>query len=522
MRRVLVQKGLRLIGVFALAFAAGARAQIPGGPGDAGEVIDQAVEETVENEVEQTLESDVEDVIETAVEQDVADDLEQAVEQGVEDGIDQAVEQAVEEGASNAVEDALESSIVGSIEDSAAGAIETGLAEDIEDAVLEGGIIEEASGLAAPVAGAVRSEEGERASRAPDIEIIDGWRAISHEWVVVVDADDAPAIDALGVTIVDRTTLSASGDVLFVVSVADDDANAGEVESVLSRLGGGRFDRNHVYDPASPLASPETPEKAAAVQPQANGETVRIGLIDTAIDARHERLAGLQIVERDFVTISKDRPRDHGTAVASIMAEAAPDYAALNAKLDMRAASVFFRSGDKSEGATTASLIRAIDWMRGEGVTVVNFSLAGPPNRALEAMISSAQKTGMVFVAAVGNDGPAARPLYPAAYDGVVGVTAVDQDGKVFRWALRGPQVDIAARGVNVEIAQPGGGYKTDSGTSLAAPLVSVFLAGRLAAPSDAEAALEAVRRAAAPAPGGRSGRDDRYGAGILRPQATH
>ena len=93
-------------------------------------------------------------------------------------------------------------------------------------------------------------------------------------------------------------------------------------------------------------------------------------------------------------------------------------------------------------------------------------------------MIQSAQARGIVVVAAVGNEGPASGPLYPAAYEGVIGVTAVNANGVPYRWANRGPYVDIAAEGVNVLVAAPDGGEQRDSGTSLAAPIVSAFLAG--------------------------------------------
>ena len=58
---------------------------------------------------------------------------------------------------------------------------------------------------------------------------------------------------------------------------------------------------------------------------------------------------------------------------------------------------------------------------------MINVSLVGPRNALLERVVASLVSRGHLIVAAVGNDGPAAPPLYPAAYDGVVGVTAVDQ-----------------------------------------------------------------------------------------------
>jgi len=118
-----------------------------------------------------------------------------------------------------------------------------------------------------------------------------------------------------------------------------------------------------------------------------------------------------------------------------------------------------------------------------------------------------------VLVAAVGNEGPAAPPLYPAAYDGVVGVTAVDNTRALYRWANRGQQVTFAARGVDVTVAHPDGGQVTNSGTSLAAPVVTALLACRLLRLSP-EQALQTMIDDAEDL--GEPGRDPGFGHGFL------
>jgi len=71
-------------------------------------------------------------------------------------------------------------------------------------------------------------------------------------------------------------------------------------------------------------------------------------------------------------------------------------------------------------------------------VRVVNMSLSGPPNEVLKRAIASAQAKGMVIVAAAGNNGAGAGPSYPAAYPGVIAVTAVDRNLDVYRRATQG------------------------------------------------------------------------------------
>ena len=120
---------------------------------------------------------------------------------------------------------------------------------------------------------------------------------------------------------------------------------------------------------------------------------------------------------------------------------------------------------------------------------MINLSLVGPPNQALERMVGALQQRGHLLVAAVGNDGPAAPPLYPASYPGVVGVSAVDRNGKPLPEAARGPQVMFAAPGNNMVSAAIGmPAYRAVRGTSFAAPLVAALLAGSLQHPDKVKA----------------------------------
>jgi subtilisin family serine protease len=80
-------------------------------------------------------------------------------------------------------------------------------------------------------------------------------------------------------------------------------------------------------------------------------------------------------------------------------------------------------------------------------------------------------------VAAVGNDGPAAPPLYPASQPGVVAVTGVDATNRALAEAGKPLHLDYSAPGADMAAALPGKGYANVRGTSYAAPLVSARLA---------------------------------------------
>jgi subtilisin family serine protease len=144
-------------------------------------------------------------------------------------------------------------------------------------------------------------------------------------------------------------------------------------------------------------------------------------------------------------------------------------------------------------------LLSALDWLAAHGVDVINMSLAGPPNALLELVLDELAGQGLVVVAAVGNNGPTGPPLYPAAYDSVVGVTAVDSAQRIYRYANRGRQVMFAAPGVQVRVAAPAASYAVKSGTSLAAPVVAALMAESIAARQwSAAEALHSLKATAA------------------------
>jgi minor extracellular protease Epr len=343
----------------------------------------------------------------------------------------------------------------------------------------------------------------------------DGWLAVDREWVALISPEQLPVLEAARLNIVDRTQLPSSNMVMVRVVVSPQDDNAGRAQQILRGFGATSVDRNHIYnEQRGPDAA--APDIEPAPQPAAAGRRPRIGLLDTALNRNHPALKKADIVEKDFVQGSSRRPTAHGTAIASLLVGKEKDHPGLLQSGLLVSASVFYRANDDVTGATTASLAAALDWMAGQDVGVVNMSLAGPPNAVLAQMIDHLAERGVLVVAAVGNDGPAARPLYPAAYAPVVAVTAVDRKSQVYRWANQGPQVDLAAWGVRSVVARDRGGYVEETGTSFAAPVVAAAIA-RLIAEGHATSSSALKRLIEAAEDLGPSGRDNVFGHGLVR-----
>ncbi len=275
----------------------------------------------------------------------------------------------------------------------------------------------------------------------------------------------------------------------------------------------GDYDYNHVYldagfapDAEEPVQPPVPEARSNAYPPTA----ARIGLIDSGVDGAHPVFAGANIVRHDCD--DKAMPAPHGTAVASLLIGRADGFQGVIPGATLYAADIFCGHG----GGSMSLLAIALDWMAREQVPVVNVSLVGAKSILLTGLVRAMAARGHLLVAAVGNDGPTAPPLYPAAYPDVVGVTGVDARHKVLPEACRGEQVDFAAAGAGLAAAAVGGGFEEIRGTSFATPIVAALLAASLVAPDppNAQKALSALESTAIDL--GNNGVDPTYGKGLV------
>ena len=273
------------------------------------------------------------------------------------------------------------------------------------------------------------------------------------------------------------------------------------------------FDYNHIYINSGTIVTAAAGSAALQSDQQDNTaqRAVKLGLIDSGVDTTHPVFNGAPIHQHGCP--AGPVPDPHGTAVASLMIGRSVDFHGAAPGAELYAADVY--CGSPTGGAVDA-VADAFSWLARERVAVINVSLVGPPNVTLEAVIRMVVARGHLVVAAVGNDGPAAPPLYPASYPGVVGVTAVDTHRRVLFEAGRGPQVRFAAPGADMSAAKSVQTFGLVRGTSFAAPIVAGLLAERLQEP-DRQAAERAVDDLAHRAVDlGAAGPDPVYGWGLV------
>lgn len=266
---------------------------------------------------------------------------------------------------------------------------------------------------------------------------------------------------------------------------------------------GALADRNHRFRLAAEDAA-DAPRAAAPAPACAAPPGLLVALVDTGVDARHPDLAGAIERQEAFRAPGRRAARTaHGTAVAVRLATALPG--ARIAVLD-----AFHASAD-GDAADAYDLAAALARTAEIGARIANLSFVGPRNAVLDRLGAEAAAAGVLFVAAAGNDGPRARPLYPAAHPWALAVAAVDSGGRPWSRSAAGAHIAFSALGVQVPLAPPPGARpRLWSGTSIAAPVVAAMLA-RLPDPRPED--LTALARDA-----GAPGRDAVFGWGVVDP----
>lgn len=204
--------------------------------------------------------------------------------------------------------------------------------------------------------------------------------------------------------------------------------------------------------------------------------SAKIAIIDTGVDLNHPDLASKLAPGYDFANDDGNPSDDngHGTMVAGIAAAVTNNKRGI-AGVAWKATILPVKVLDASGSGTVADVAAGITWATDQGARVVNLSLTTPgDSQAMHDAVDYAIDNDVVVVAAAGNESTT-DPRYPAAYDGVIAVSALGTNGAIASFSNRGPWIDLCARGVDVRSTYLGRTeqYAIGSGTSFASPLVA-------------------------------------------------
>ncbi|MBI5883710.1 MAG: S8 family peptidase [Elusimicrobia bacterium] len=263
-------------------------------------------------------------------------------------------------------------------------------------------------------------------------------------------------------------------------------------------------------DEPAPVGGQDTPwgitrVNAPAAWAVTKGKGVKVAIVDTGVDFDHPDLKAA--VAGGWSAVDKENPGNykddngHGTHVAGTIGARDNGVGVVGVAPDAALYAVKVLDGNGS--GNFSDVIAGMEWTVTNKMAVVNMSLgASRGNEALQAAVEAMAKAGVILIAAAGNSGGAVS--FPAAYPQTIAIAASDSQDKVAYFSSRGPEVDFIAPGVSVQSTFLGGGYKSMSGTSMAAPHAAGLAALAVAAKGlkDPEALRTVFKAAAEAIPG--------------------
>lgn len=220
----------------------------------------------------------------------------------------------------------------------------------------------------------------------------------------------------------------------------------------------------------------------------------------------------------------------HGTHVAGTIGADDNYFGAIGAAPGVSLYSVKVLGADGS--GYYSWIIDGLQWCVDNGIQIANMSLGGSrPSRSLQLACDNAYASGVLLVAASGNEG--GRVNYPAKYDSVIAVSAINSDDSVASFSNTGREIELCAPGVSVfstcdqwldgsehDMDGSQDGYGVLSGTSMASPHVAgtaaLVIASGVTGPDAVRARLQETAEDLGP-----TGKDDAYGYGLVDAQAA-
>ncbi|MET8834495.1 type VII secretion-associated serine protease mycosin [Micromonospora sp. NPDC004540] len=258
------------------------------------------------------------------------------------------------------------------------------------------------------------------------------------------------------------------------------------------------------------------------------GRGVVVAVIDSGVDGSHPDLAGQVLPGLDLVApggADGPDPVGHGTTVAGLIAgRADDDSGVVGLAPDARILPV--RVLDDENRYDDAMIVaKGVRWAVDNGARVINLSLGGGGDSpALAAALDYAFARDVVVVACTGNLATSNSPKvwYPAREPGVLAVAGLDRNSEnLWSGSITGHQTVLTAPATALYGARTDGGYWRVQGTSFAAPLVAAA-AALVRARYPRMSAGDVVNRLITTARDlGPTGRDDRFGYGLVDPVAA-
>ena len=501
------------------------------------EQVESEIEEQVESEIEEQVESEIEEQVESEIEEQVESEIEEEVESEIEDDVESEIEKEIESEIEERVEakfdsefeeedidsDEYEIEFTKSEEDddddddeldtSDENEIDDYDSEDSTDSDREEDNNDDDRDLDANIQLIQLVQRHANDETSEIVEAEDGSFHVLNEWIALGNAEDIATLRKIDVEIQQTYYLKELETHLIYIN----DSNNQLLKTLRLKFPEflKKIDKNNFY-----LESEKAPLKNGPPQKNSKPDldntslpNARVGIVDSTVLKDHPWFAHVNGEFLDIVNESS-APKAHGTSIFSLFASQEPGFLGFLPNARYFCAGVFFKTSRGFRGTTAKNMVIAIDWLVEKKVDVINMSLEGPPNKLLHQMIKKAEENRIFVVAAAGNGGPTAPPAFPAAYQEVIAVTAVNTHNEPYVFANHGDYIDFSALGVDVLHASiTGTNIQKSSGTSFATPEVSATLV-KLIHQYGKEHALSILKQQAKDL--GKKDRDTVFGYGLI------
>lgn len=212
-------------------------------------------------------------------------------------------------------------------------------------------------------------------------------------------------------------------------------------------------------------------------------EEVKVAVIDTGLDTKHEDLKDRVCAGYDFVDMDEDPSHgpyneEHASHVAGIIAASTNNEIGVAGTAGIAPVKIMPLRVLEAGSGDDYTIAQAIYYAADKGAKVINMSLGGyGESPLLTNACNYAFSKGVVVVAAAGNNGADTENYTPASIPGVITVAATDSNNETAYFSNFGSHVELAAPGVDVLSTLPGNKYEAYSGTSMSTPFVSAAAA---------------------------------------------
>lgn len=212
------------------------------------------------------------------------------------------------------------------------------------------------------------------------------------------------------------------------------------------------------------------------------GKGVKVAVIDTGVDTKHEDLKERILYSENFIKDSLYKAEIHGTAVAGVIGASINGYGIEGIApeceiLALRACRQVSEENPEGE-CYTSSIAKAIDFAIENNANLVNMSFGSvAKDELISKLIREGSNRKIIFVAPIGNIPSAKNISFPASHPEVISVGGIDESGELYPNPEIASKADVLAPSKNIFTTIPGNKHNFLSGTSISSAIVSGILA---------------------------------------------